>query len=261
MIEAQSVGFRYGTRTVLESVSLRLEEPGIVALCGPNGSGKSTLLHVLAGIYAPHSGRVLLDDREVLALRPEDRARRIAVVPQYAATGFDLTVEEYCALGRLHRATTLDRLLWRPPGPEDEAAIESALERLSLVQLRHRRLSRLSGGERARASVAVALSQGADHVLLDEPTAHLDPAFARDLLMILRSLAEQRMQVLIVLHDLTLAGLYADRVLLLSRGRLAASGTPEEVLREGTLQDIFSTPVRVIGHPETGRPVVLPGLE
>ncbi|EQD76738.1 ABC transporter, ATP-binding protein, partial [mine drainage metagenome] len=209
MIEARSAAFRYGARVVLEGISMRLEEPSVVALCGPNGSGKSTLLHVLAGIYPAQAGDVLLDGTDVLSMRPAQRARRIAVVPQYTTVGFDLTVEDYCALGRLHRADFLDRLLWRPLGGEDAAAVESALSRLSLTGLRTRRISRLSGGERARAAVALALAQGADHLLLDEPTAHLDPAFSRELLVILQGLAESGIRILIVLHDLTLAGLYA----------------------------------------------------
>lgn len=258
MIEAHAVGYRYGPRQVLDAVSLRLDEPGVLALCGPNGSGKSTLVHVLAGIYAPAAGLVRIDGRDIARLRPPERARRVAVVPQYSLSDFDLTVEEYCALGRLHRATFLDRLLWRPPGAEDRAAVESALARLSLSALRARRLSQLSGGEIARAGVAAALAQGADHLLLDEPTAHLDPGFSRDLLEILRGLAAEGMRVLIVLHDLTLAGLYADRVALLSDGRISAVGSPEEVLTEERVRAVFSTPVRVIRHPDSGRPVVLP---
>lgn len=258
MIEARSVAFSYGPRAVLEDVSLRLEQPGLLALCGPNGSGKSTLLHLLAGIYPPLRGEVCIDGCDISRLRPAERAARVAVVPQFSSIGLDLTVEEYCALGRLHRASILDRLLWRPLSGEDREAVEFALGRLRLTELRRRPLGRLSGGERARAALAAALAQGADHLLLDEPTAHLDPGFAREVLEILRELAAEGLRVLIVLHDLTLAGLYADEVALLAEGRLMAFGEPRDVFCEERLRGVFGGSVRVVAHPDTGRPVVLP---
>ncbi len=258
-IRACDVRFRYGPRPVLQGVSLGIEGQGLTALCGPNGAGKSTLLHLMAGRLQPQAGRVELDGLPIAGLRPPERARRIAVVPQAMGQTFDLTVEDLVTLGRLHRLRAVDRLLLKPLSAEDEAAVGEALQALDVENLRGRRLSQISGGEQARAMIATALAQGADHLLLDEPTAHLDPAFRREILEILSMLAEHGRTVLIVLHDLMLAGLYADRVALLADGRLAAAGEAKDVLTSETLSDVFRTPLRVERHPGSGRPLVLPG--
>ena len=258
-LAATGLRFGYGTRAVLDGVSLAVTGPGLTALCGPNGAGKSTLLHVLAGRLEPQAGRVELDGMPLRGLRPSARARRIAVVPQSMGQAFDLTVEDLVTLGRLHRLPTRDRLLMRPLGGEDEAAVGGALDAMGIAGLRNRRISRISGGEQARAMIATALAQGADHLLLDEPTAHLDPAYRREILEILHGLAGQGKAVLIVLHDLMFAGLYADRIALLAAGRLAASGPAEEVLTPANLTRVFGTPLRVERHPASGRPLVLPG--
>ncbi len=258
-IKARDVLFRYGQRPVLLGVTLAIEGSGLIALCGPNGAGKSTLLHVLAGRLEPQAGTVELDGVPIRALRPGERARRIAVVPQTMGQAFDLTVEDLVTLGRLHRLKVRDRLLLRSLSPEDEAAVEEALQAVDIARLRSRRMSQLSGGEQARAMIATALAQRADHLLLDEPTAHLDPAFRREILEILAGLGSSGRTVLIVLHDLMLAGLYADKVALLAAGRLAATGPTEEVLTEENLTAVFRTPLRVERHPASGRPLVLPG--
>ena len=258
-IRASEVQFRYGPRPVLHGVSLGIEGQGLTALCGPNGAGKSTLLHLMAGRLRPQAGQVELDGLPIRDLRPSARARRIAVVPQAMGQTFDLTVEDLVTLGRLHRLRLADRLLLKPLGAEDEAEVAQALRALEVESLRGRRLSQISGGEQARAMIAAALAQGADHLLLDEPTAHLDPGFRREILEILTVLAGRGRTVLIVLHDLMLAGLYADRVALLADGRLAAAGEARDVLTSQTLTDVFRTPIRVERHPASGRPLVLPG--
>lgn len=257
-IAALDVHFRYGPRTVLEGVTLNVGGPGLMALCGPNGAGKSTLLHVMAGRLKPQAGRVEVDGAAIGRLKPPERARRIAVVPQAMDQTFDLTVEDLVTLGRLHRLQMRDRLLLRPLAAEDEAAVDGALQALDIEGLRGRRISQISGGEQARAMIATALAQGADHLLLDEPTAHLDPAFRREILEILTELGQRGRTVLIVLHDLMLAGLYADRVALLAEGRIAAAGEAESVLTQETLSAVFHTPLRVERHPGSGRPLVLP---
>ncbi|MDA8344000.1 MAG: ABC transporter ATP-binding protein [Thermaerobacter sp.] len=255
---ARDVQFGYGGRPVLKGVTLGVEQAEILALCGPNGAGKSTLLHVLGGLRQPAAGEVSLDGSPLSAFRPAARAARIAVVPQSLETAFDITVEDLVALGRLHRLPLRDRLLLQPLRGADRTAVEEALRELGLGALRRRQIGQLSGGERARALLATALAQGADHLLLDEPTAHLDPAYRQEILEILRRLAASGKRILIVLHDLTLAGLYADRVALLEGGQVKALGSAEEVLREDVLCSVFHAPLRVLRHPDGGRPVVLP---
>ena len=258
-IKASGLMFRYGPRPVLAGVTLSVGGQGLTALCGPNGAGKSTLLHVMAGRLKAQVGQVELDGRPIADLTAPARARRIAVVPQALGATFDLAVEDLVTLGRLHRLGMRDRLLLRPLSPADESAVQAALDAMDIAALRSRRLSQISGGEQARAMIATALAQGADHLLLDEPTAHLDPAFRREILEILSRLAQDGRTVLIVLHDLMLAGLYADRVALLADGRIAASGEAGQVLTSETLSQVFRTPLRVERHPASGRPLVLPG--
>ena len=258
-LQAERLVFSFGERTVLRGIDLTLHDPGLVALCGPNGAGKSTLLGCLSGSLRPHAGRVTLGGQDLSSMPARERARFIAVIPQTPDLNFDLRLEEFVALGRLHRLSVRDRLLLRPLAADDHTAVEQAIHDCALTDLRQRRLSQLSGGERARAAVAVALAQATPYLLLDEPMAHLDPAYARAMAETMTELARRGLVIVMVVHDLTLAGLFADRTVLMKDGRIVACGTTTDVLTEARLQEVFETPVTVTLHPRNGRPVVLPG--
>jgi len=224
----------------------------VVSVVGPNGAGKSTLLRVLAGLIAPRRGHVTLDGRELGTFTRAEVARRIAVVPQVFETLFPFTVREVVALGRTARLGALGRASAR-----DHVATERAIGELGLAALVDRRIDEISGGERQRAVLAMALAQEGDVLLLDEPTAHLDPAHQLATLALVRELARTRgLAVVAVLHDLNLAAVAATRVLVLDGGSVVVDAAPLSALTPEIVARVFGASLDV--ERRDGRPIVLP---
>jgi iron complex transport system ATP-binding protein len=248
---ARALAAGYGARGVLQGIDLSLEPGALVALVGPNGAGKSTLLRALAGLIRPTAGAVTLDGIDVATLSRAALASRIAVVPQTFDTLFPFTVREIVALGRSARLSLFAR-----PTSGDAAAVARAIDAQDLGALVDRRLDALSGGERQRVVLAMALAQEADVLLLDEPTAHLDPAHQIGIVRRSAELARSRGVVaLAVLHDLNLAAL-ADRVVVLDAGRIVADGAPATALTSDLVARVFGPGLAVA--QVSGRTVVLP---
>ena len=242
----------YRDRDVLRGVDLVAREGELVAIIGPNGAGKSTLLRVLAGLIVPTAGRVTIGGADVNTMDRRTVARRIAVVPQVFETLFPFTVREIVALGRTARLGPLGVL-----GQEDARAVMRALEELAATDLADRRIDRISGGERQRAVLAMALAQETEVLLLDEPTAHLDPAHQRATLEHVARLARERqLAVVAVLHDLNLASALATRIVVMDDGSIVRDGDPREVLTATLVREVFGAGLDVITHD--GRPFVLP---
>jgi iron complex transport system ATP-binding protein len=244
----------YPTRTVLSNFSLALQPGEILALIGPNGAGKTTLLKALTGIVAVHTGSIRLMGEEMLHLSWTERARRVAVVPQarQLPEGFD--VFDTVLMGRTPYLGLLGR-----PSESDYARTRWALERTDTLRLSERRLEALSGGEQQRVLLARALAQDTPLLLLDEPTAHLDLHHQANILNLLRELVSERvLGVLLVLHDLNLAALYAHRVALMVDGKLQALGAPADVLTPEHLLESYQSDLHVFTHPVYGTPVILP---
>lgn len=258
-LHLSGVSFAYRPQeAVLKEIDFSLNPGELVAMVGPNGAGKSTLLMLMAGLLAPELGSVTLDGKPLGALPSARRAQRIAFVPQAEGSPTDLPVEEVVALGRLARQGFRERLFLRPLSREDEEATHRALEEMDLLTMRERSFASLSGGEKARVRLAVALAQEASLLLLDEPGAHLDPGHARDMMARLLRQKESGRGVAMAMHDLALASLFADRLVLMEEGRITASGPPEEVLTTFRVEEAFGKGLLVIPHPRSGRPVVLP---
>ena len=248
---ARAVDAGYGARHVLRCVDLTLEPGGLIALVGPNGAGKSTLLRALAGLIRPTSGAVTLDGVGVLTMTRAALASRIAVVPQAFDTLFPFTVREIVGLGRSARLGLFAR-----PRRVDEQAVERAIAEQDLSLLADRRIDALSGGERQRVVLAMALAQEAAVLLLDEPTAHLDPSHQRSVLLRVGELARTRGVVTVaVLHDLNLAAL-ADRVVVMADGAVVADGPPVTALAPDVVSRVFGDGLAVM--QVAGRTVVLP---
>jgi iron complex transport system ATP-binding protein len=230
-----------GGRNVVDGVSFAVEHGEWVTLIGPNGAGKTTLLRAVAGLVH-HRGEIAVGGEPVRRLGRREVARRVAVVPQVPLLPAGMTVREYVLLGRTPYVSYMGR-----EGRHDRAATEEALVRLDLVELAGRQLGTLSGGERQRAVLARALAQEAPLLLLDEPTSALDAGRQQEALELVDALRlDAGLTVVAAMHDLTLAGLYAPRLLLLSGGRIVAQGAPAEVLTEPLIAEHYGAKVRVV---------------
>ncbi|MCE7081299.1 heme ABC transporter ATP-binding protein [Streptomyces sp. ST2-7A] len=251
LAEARSVGMRRGGRPVLVDASLRVVAGEVLVLIGPNGAGKSTLLSVLAADTLPDAGEVLLDGRPVTGWRPRELALRRSVLPQAAALSFPFPVVEVVRMGRAPRAGT-------PAEERDDAVVAAAMAAAEVSAFAGRSFAELSGGERARVALARVLAQRAPLMLLDEPTAALDLRHQELVLRLCRQRAAAGEAVVVVLHDLALAAAYADRVVVLHDGRIAADGPPAEVLTEELIGRVYRHPVDVLRHPDTDVPLIVP---
>jgi cobalamin transport system ATP-binding protein len=240
-----------GGRPVVDRISASVEEGEWLALIGPNGAGKTTLLRAIARLL-PFTGTIALNGQSIVEMRRGELSRLIAVVPQEPSTPPWMTVGEYVLLGRTPHLGTLAK-----EGRSDREAAARALARLDLLGFEERRLGTLSGGEKQRVVVARALAQEAPIVLLDEPTAALDIGHqqqALELLDVLR--AESALTLVAAMHDLTLAAQYADRMVLLDDGRVAADGAPRDVLTEALIATHYGASIDVV--PVGDRIAVIP---
>ncbi len=236
MLHAEDVTVEVRSRAILRDVSFRLDPGERVALIGPNGAGKSTLLRVLAGTLKPTTGRVALCGTPLASLERSEVARRLAVVPQQAALPFAMLVEEVVALGRLPHEAPL-----RGTRPADRAAVAAAIDRVGLGHLMGRDARELSLGERQLVLLALAVAQEAPVLLLDEPTVHLDLRHQVEAMELLQDLNERDGTAMVaVLHDLGLASHFFPRLVLIAQGRILADGTPDQVLTDERIRDVFN---------------------
>jgi len=244
ILMAENLSVQRGRRLILSDISATLRPGQITAICGPNGAGKSTLLAAFAGLIPPHSGRVLLDGKNLAALHPRERAQAIGYLPQGGEVAWDVSVTSLVSLGRL------------PHGDAGEEAITRAIAACDLQHLSNRPVSTLSGGERARALLARVLAGEPRWLLADEPLAALDLTHQLALLRTLRKTADAGCGVVIVLHDLALAMNHADRVLVLANGEMAADAAPEDALAEPLIASVWG--VRAIWLGPRGARALLP---
>jgi iron complex transport system ATP-binding protein len=241
-LELRGVSVDYGERRVVDAVDLRIKPGELVCLLGPNGAGKSTLLRTVTGTLRPVTGTVLIDG---VPLPEHDRsalARRMAVVPGEATVAFPIRVEELVGLGRI----PYEHPLLGARGT-DRVAVADAVERVGIAHLVGRDVRELSLGERQLVVLAMTVAQGARLLLLDEPTVHLDLRHQVEVMELLRDLAHiDGVTVLAVLHDMTLASHFFDRLVLLNDGRLVADGPPEQVLTADTIRQVFGVDPKLL---------------
>jgi len=244
----------YDERIVLADIELRAAAGEMIALLGPNGAGKSTLFRVLSGLVRPVSGRVFLCDGEVHKMRAARRSRLLAVVPQELKMPPAFTVEEMVAMGRV---TILPP--WQKPSDEDRKIVARSLVYADVNDLGNRPFDLLSGGEKQRVLIAMALAQEPKVIIMDEPTTHLDANHALEIMQIVERMNRERgLTVLMISHDLNLAAEFCRRLILLDHGRIVADGAPAEVFQEDILQKVYHCEMRVQPDLRTGRPYVKP---
>lgn len=240
-----------GRRRVVDGVSVGFAQGELVGIIGPNGAGKSTLVRAMLGLARASGGRVDIDGRVVSQWQPRDLARKLAYLPQGQTLHWPLTVERLVALGRLPHLGPLSRI-----GESDRAAITEAMSRADVGHLAGRVATELSGGERARVMLARALAVGAQGLVVDEPLAALDPGHQIDVMELLAREARAGALVVTVLHDLTMAARYCDRLILMDQGRVVADGRPAAVLTAEALRQVYGISAMVDLSAAT--PMVVP---
>lgn len=255
MIAFRDVVVRYphSPLNAIDGVTVNVAPGRITALAGPNGSGKSTLVRALVKRIDPVAGSITVGGRELRAIPLPELGRLVAVLPQREETAFPLHVEDYVALGRFPHLG-----LWNARSSADDAAVANAISRAGIESLASRRTDELSGGEWQRVRLARALAQEAPALVVDEPTTFLDIAHEMIIFELLSALASSGMAVLLVSHQLNLVSRFADEIVLLNKGSIAASGAPAEVMKPALLEEVFEWPMSVTTEPHSGRPVLFP---
>ena len=251
MIALDAVTARYG---VTQPCTVRVEGGEMVAVIGANGAGKTTLLRLLTGHLDPSSGQAVVESQALQQMPPRARARQLAYLPQFEARPEGFTVSEFVMLGRYaHRSH------FGGQDADGVTTVASALETLAISPWSERDISELSGGEYQRVRIARAIAQGSPILVLDEPVAHLDLAGGQQLLRTVRAMNRlSGLTVVAALHDLNLASLFFDRVLLLNQGEIIADGAPSEVITPPNLASAFQDSFSHLDHPSESRPQVLP---
>ncbi|MGY2129614.1 ABC transporter ATP-binding protein [Blastococcus sp. SYSU DS0617] len=253
-LAAERVRLAYDDTVVVHDLDLELTEGSFTAVVGPNGCGKSTLLRALGRLLRPTGGQVLLDGRAIARTPTREVAKVLGLLPQSPVAPEGLTVADLVARGRHPHQSWV-----RQWSRDDESVVAEALEWTDMAALSARPVDELSGGQRQRAWISMALAQGTDLLLLDEPTTYLDLAHQIDVLELVGRLhAERGRTVVVVLHDLNLAARYAQRLVAMKDGVLVASGTPADVLTPALLADVFDLEARIVPDPVTGTPMVVP---
>jgi iron complex transport system ATP-binding protein len=246
-LDIENVSLDLEGASILRNISVTVKSGEMVGLIGPNGAGKSSLLKCILGLVKMKTGKVMLDGQNIEELSLKERAKNIAYAAQGAPVHWPLTVENIVGLGRVPHLNP-----WQKLTSEDEKAINDALERTDSTSLKDRIVTTLSGGERARVLLARVLATGAPYVLADEPLASLDPAHQLQVMKILKNLTEAGSGFLVVMHDLSHALRYCDRIILLDEGEVIGQDTPENILSDENLSNIFGiTATRWTDNGET----------
>lgn len=254
ILTLEQVECGYPSGFQLGPLSFSLQKGDFTAIIGPNGSGKSTLFKSIVGDLTLQSGSVRFKGESMRRLTPKERARRIAVVSQEKGVSA-ITVEEYVLMGRIPFQESFGFFYSR----KDRMRVDQSIEQVGISHLRNQYITELSAGQLQMVTIASALAQEPQLLLLDEPTSHLDITHQIQLMNLLQEMNDDHgLTILMILHDLNLAGEYCDRLLLMNEGRLIKQGTPQEVLTYSLLESVYQTPVVVQPSPLSGRPFVFP---
>ena len=254
IISIRDYSFSAGGKRILQDVSLTVAAGEFLSIIGPNGAGKTTLLKCLVRINTGGSGGILLGGRPLESYTQRALARLVGYVPQSDGRSLPFTVEEFVRMSRYPYLGPFAAY-----GPDDDRAMRGALELTGMAHLSGRLLDTLSGGERQTVLIAAALAQETPILLLDEPTAFLDPRHVADIHRILRRINHERgVTVVAVTHDINGAALLSDRIAILREGSATFTGSPREVMRDEVLSPVYGKPFLFVNHPKTGLPLIVP---
>lgn len=252
--ETQNLSLAYDRQTIINDLSLSIAAEKITVLLGANGCGKSTLLRGLARLLPPKSGLVILDGKAIAEQSTKAIAKQISVLPQSPSTFEGITVTELVSLGRYPHQS-----LFQQWSDADQQALETALAQTHLREFAHTAVDAMSGGQRQRAWIAMTLAQETPTILLDEPTTYLDLAHQIEVLNLLKRLnRDNGRSIIMVLHDINLACRYADEVVLIKDGQIAAIGDPKDTITATRMLAVFGLACDIIADPITGTPMVVP---
>ncbi|GGB62726.1 heme ABC transporter ATP-binding protein [Fictibacillus barbaricus] len=255
MISAVKVNAGYEGKKVLNDISLSISKGKMTGIIGPNGSGKTTLMKVLNGTHPMNGGEVLIKGKRLQDYSAKELARVIAVLPQHAESSFDFTVREVVELGRY----PFYKGLLKAASAYDEQVVNEAMELTGVQGFAHKNINQLSGGEQQRVMLAKALAQEPEILLLDEPTNHLDLSYQMKLMDLLKKwIFSKELTVVAILHDLNIASLYCDEIILLDEGSVKADGQPRAIMNQDLLQDVYDTNLTRQEHPSTPSPLIAP---
>jgi len=254
LVKVQNVAFAYQEPSwKLEDISFAILPGEIVGIIGPNGSGKSTLIKLMVGILKPSKGQILLKERQISSLQRKEFAKTVGYLPQHIHGEFDYTVWEVVSMGRFPHLKGLGLL-----NGEDERVIEKCLRLTETTPLVHRKISQLSGGERQRVFLASVLAQEPSILILDEPTTGLDLHHQMEFLTLIKSLSNENVSVALATHEINLAAIFCSRLLLFKEGRLICDDSPNEVITNERMQEIFGGKIKVGTHDKDNIPFILP---
>ncbi|KZE64291.1 hypothetical protein AWM68_14475 [Fictibacillus phosphorivorans] len=255
MISVVNVSAGYEGKKVLNDLSLSLSKGKMTGIIGPNGSGKTTLMKVLNGTHPLDKGEVLIKGKRLQNYTAKELAKVMAVLPQHAGSSFDFTVQEVVELGRY----PFYKGLLKVASAHDEQVVKEAIELTGVQDFVHKSINQLSGGEQQRVMLAKALAQEPEILLLDEPTNHLDLSYQIKLMDLLKKwVYTRKLTVVAILHDLNIASLYCDEVILLDDGIVKANGHPRAIMNKELLQEVYYTPLTRRDHPEAPSPIIAP---
>lgn len=253
-LEIAQLQFGYDQNPTLKNLNLSLKEGKLTVILGPNGSGKTTLVKLMSKMMPPDSGHIYLHLSDIMKMSQKEISKSLAIVPQNTAVEFDFTVEEIVAMGRYPHLKRFEQ-----EGPADWEIINEAMRATDVLDFKHRPINALSGGEIQRVIIARALAQKPKILILDEPIAHLDIQHQIELLKLVKQLAQtQHITIAMILHDLNFAMAFADQVVLMHEGNIAAEGLPEDVLVPDLIKSVYGVDICLIKNPVTGMHHILP---
>ncbi len=256
MIQIKNINFSYNGKKILKNIDFNVENGKILSILGPNGSGKTTLLKVIAGILKPDIGEVIVNGKNFLKMQRREMAKLIAYVPQNFEPGFDFTVFDIVSMGRFPHKALLETL-----DDVDYEKIEWALKVTGLEDLKMKSIREISGGERQRTIIAMALAQDAQIILMDEPTSNLDIRYQLNMLELIKNMVKEGRTIILTMHDVNLSIRYSDEVIVLSEGEIYSKGKPDDIIDEKTIENVYGIKTKILRNGSNRISYILPVVE